>query len=308
MPTRRGTLSTSRTSTVSPFIFSRLSVASEHHPTRNEDALLVDPRRGLAAVLDGVGGSAAGDVASRLGAQTIKQTWKNIHPLQQLADSSTFDPLSTVRQLILEAQQQICEDGSRRVTQADPRNEDYPGATVVLAILHRTPEHPDGYMMSYAHVGDSRIYLLRGRETLQRLTTDDGYFTLQVEHQMLSEDDAQRIDQAMHAEELTPMERAHFERRNGITQSLSYVVKSEYLDIHVGQVLLAPGDRVLLCSDGIHDNLTDNEIAETLRRASRTNVAHRLVERAVLRSHEPKKSCIRAKADDMTAIVITVKS
>jgi serine/threonine protein phosphatase PrpC len=58
----------------------------------------------------------------------------------------------------------------------------------------------------------------------------------------------------------------------------------------------------LLCSDGIHDNLTDAEIETTLRQEARTIIARQLVQHAIDRSHE---ECLRAKKDDMSAVVIT---
>src|SRR5437667_8197093 len=59
-----------------PFTFARYSVACERHPNRNEDSLLADERTGLAAVFDGVGGSAAGEIASQTAARSAHHGWK----------------------------------------------------------------------------------------------------------------------------------------------------------------------------------------------------------------------------------------
>ncbi len=72
--------------------------------------------------------------------------------------------------------------------------------------------------------------------------------------------------------------------------------------IHTAQTVIAPGDRMLLCSDGIHDNLTDAEIETIVPCGAHTVVARHLVQRALDRSRE---ECLRAKKDDMSAIVIT---
>ncbi len=98
-------------------------------------------------------------------------------------------------------------------------------------------------------------------------------------------------------------EHSYFAKRNGITQSLG---QHKPLDIHLGQSTLNPGDRILLCTDGIHDNLTDQEIADTLAQSGKTTVAKRLVQQAIERSHQHDDTTIRAKADDMSALVITV--
>src|SRR5215469_1757954 len=59
-----------------PLTFARSSAASEEHPERNEDFIIVDAVRGLAAVFDGVGGIAGGEVASRIAGRTIRTEWK----------------------------------------------------------------------------------------------------------------------------------------------------------------------------------------------------------------------------------------
>src|SRR5712691_13304287 len=65
-----------RTSELTPFTFARHSVACERHPDRNEDSIITDVRSGLAAVFDGVGGSAAGEIASQTAARATRQGWK----------------------------------------------------------------------------------------------------------------------------------------------------------------------------------------------------------------------------------------
>src|SRR5947209_8239397 len=58
------------------FTFSRHTVACERHPERNEDTIITDERSGLAAVFDGVGGSAAGEIASQIAARSTLESWK----------------------------------------------------------------------------------------------------------------------------------------------------------------------------------------------------------------------------------------
>ena len=94
-----------------------------------------------------------------------------------------------------------------------------------------------------------------------------------------------------------------FEKRNGIMQRLGHFTpKAPSLTIHTAQTVIAPGDRMLLCSDGVHDNLTDAEIETIVQCRACTVVACHLVQRALDRSRE---ECLRAKKDDMSAIVIT---
>src|SRR6266571_2596014 len=173
--------------------------------------------------------------------------------------------------------------------------------TVAIAALCHHPGKNE-FNMVYAHVGDSRVYLLKKGEPLQRLTIDDGLLGKLIENEIVNEEDARRIDQAMHAEDLTDAEISYFRMRGGITQALGGPLPPE---IHIDQIPIAIGDRILLCTDGIHDNLTDLEIEEILRKAPRNAAARLLVEYALLRSREERQITIRAKPDDMTAIVLT---
>ncbi len=177
----------------------------------------------------------------------------------------------------------------------------YPKTTGVLVVFcHHKDE--DGYTMVSAHVGDSRIYLLREHASLVRLTQDDGLLTTLIQSQTISQTDALRIDQASDASQLSEAELEYFNKRYGVTQMLG---DEQPPVIHVQQTPLLPGDRILLCSDGIHDNLLDQEIEALLRNGASTTVANLLVESAVQRSHQDSTTTIRAKLDDMSALVVT---
>lgn len=310
-----------------PFTFALSTEAHEGHPERNEDTILIDRQRGLAAVFDGVGGAEAGEVASQVGARTMRRAWKRLVQQKQPGDSSNMlilndglDVESILCQLVQEAHEAIRAEGERRVKRAKKSKEtpaeainpetkedkeekdNYPETTAAVALLCRQAG-PEGYCMGIAHIGDSRVYLLRPDQPLQRLTSDDGYFMLKIQDNTINEEDALRIDQATEAEQLSDTEREIFNKRNGITQSLGHITpKNPTLTIHTAQVVVSTGDRVLLCSDGIHDNLTDAEIEAILRQGARTTVARHLVQRAIDRSREES---LRAKRDDMSAIVIT---
>jgi protein phosphatase len=158
--------------------------------------------------------------------------------------------------------------------------------------------------MVFAHVGDSRIYLLRPHETLKRLTSDDGLLAKLVDNQVINDSDAQRIDQAMQAEQLSDTEYSYFRLRGGITQALG---GPQPPTIHLNQVAIYPGDRVLLCTDGIHDNLVDGEIEDIVKDGARTTVARLLIESSIRRSHEERISTVRAKPDDMSAVVMSCR-
>ncbi len=289
------------------FSFAYSTSASERHPERNEDTLLVDQRRGLAAVFDGVGGSAAGEIASQLAASVVKEGWKRHLKAQareavaHLGPYVDLDVPTILRELISEAHQQIRSDGVKRSTEQDKGRAwlDDQATTVALAVIVHAAEN--GYELIYAHVGDSRIYLLREQATLERLSEDDSILTELVKNHDLTAAQALHIDQATQEDDLSDIELACFQQRNGITQAVG---DSQSLQIHVAQKPLFPGDRILFCTDGIHDNLTDAEIEQILRKGKHVTAARRLVNRALQRSREDRTS-LRAKGDDMSAVVVT---
>ncbi|MBA2286040.1 MAG: serine/threonine-protein phosphatase [Ktedonobacteraceae bacterium] len=287
------------------FVLARYSIAHERHPDRNEDSLIADDYSGLAAVFDGVGGSAAGEIASRTAAHATLDSWRQtLRRVQPGRLSRGFldycdkiDLPACLEGLIEQADDLVRTAGAKRAGTDDL------ATTVALAALCQSPSQK-GYTMFHAHVGDSRIYLLRGNEPLKRLTSDDGLLGKLVENKIITETDALRIDQARHIEDLTDVELSYFRLRGGITQALGGPVPPT---IHTSQTTIYPGDRVLLCTDGIHDNLTDQEITDILKIGARTSVARILVEHALERSHQERHTTIRAKPDDMTAVVITCR-
>lgn len=288
-----------------PFTFAHYSVACERHPNRNEDTILIEKRRGMVGVFDGVGGSAAGEIASQTAARSILHGWR--HELQHLQkgnratglleDENSIDLCSVLEHLVKEADEQVRTEGAQKAGTDDL------ATTMAIAALVRHPGKL-GYTLMYAHVGDSRIYLLRHNGPLQRLTSDDGLLAKLVENQVVSSDDALRIDQAMHSDQLTDTELGYFRLRGGITQALGGPFPPS---IHISSISVYPGDRILLCTDGIHDNLIDEEIERILRVGPRPAVARLLVEKSIERSHQERDSTVRSKPDDMSAVVLTCR-
>jgi PPM family protein phosphatase len=289
-----------------PFTFARHSVPHEWHPDRNDDMLLVDAARGLAAVFDGVG-HGPGYVASNMATQIVRQRWRLAHSqpsllkIDTVMDQEALD--AEIRTLLFETNHAIYLEGEQRTRHlSDPNEKDrnFPATTVALVVLSRKANERR-YVLTCAHVGDSRVYLLPQDGELQRLTDDDGFLSLRLKDGSINNDDALRIDQATALEQLNAVELGYFSWRNGITQSLG----EPEIDVHIGHAEVATGDRILLCSDGIHDNLTDRELATFLHKGKRTTAARLLVRHAIARSHEDEQVVIRAKRDDMSAIVIT---
>jgi protein phosphatase len=207
--------------------------------------------------------------------------------------------------LIEDAHQEVCLEGERRAMSMDSliASAFYPATTIVMVLFSKPVDVPQSYRMSYAHIGDSRIYLSRqGKQELQRLTDDDGFLALKLQEGLIDPEDVMRIDQATTYDELNDLEQYCFDNRNAITQALG---SRKPLEIHVNTIDVQPGDRILLCSDGIHDNLTDKELAPLVQQSGRTTAAKKIVQRAVDCANSESLTNMRAKCDDMSAVVIS---
>ncbi len=240
-----------------------------------EDVLLIDRRRGLVALLDAVGGRGNWRVAATEAARTIHVGWKH-------TDCA-----------LAEKQEQRLADLIERANTSVaalpiPEGQRPPGTTIVLAAFSSN-------QMTYAHVGDSRIYLLR-RGQLRRLTEDDGYFPFTVHKGWLSPEESVRIEQTGEHSALSETDLKHFHCRNKITCAVGW---SDFRP-HTGTLPLLAGDVLLFCTDGIHDNLTDLEIEAVLKKEVVESSARRLVRTAYQRSRQEH---LRAKPDDISAIV-----
>jgi|Deesub1362A_J573_1020465.scaffolds.fasta_scaffold00080_35 protein phosphatase len=186
---------------------------------KNEDGLCVNGEYGLFAVADGMGGHQAGEVASRLALAVLNQQF------QRLVDESG-DVGNSLLQAVKEANRQVFEESSR--------NETYNGmGTTLSACVIR------GDRLFLAHVGDSRVYLVRSEEMLQ-LTEDHS-----VIQELLNEGRIRAEDVPLHL------------YRNVLSRALGTEAE---LEVDLRQVAVRAGDRVLLCTDGLTNQVPDETI------------------------------------------------
>jgi protein phosphatase len=177
----------------------------------NEDALIIEPRIGLYAVLDGMGGANAGDIASQLARDTIREFV--LHRRLTLAPAALIDAA-------------IVAGSTAVFTAAQQHRERHGMGTTVVACLVVDPRR-----VVIGHVGDSRAYLLRdGR--LQAMTRDHTIVEELVERGLLSADEAERHPY-----------------KNVLSRNLGAKPETR---VDVVELELRPGDRLLLCSDGLY--------------------------------------------------------
>lgn len=216
-----------------------LRSASASHPglvrPNNEDSLFAGNR--LIAVADGVGGQAAGEVASKL-------TIEAVAPV----DTADFeDPVEALRSAVTLASQRI-----RDAAADEPARS---GMATTLTALLLT-----GDTLVLAHAGDSRAYLLHEGEIAQ-ITRDDTFVQALVDEGCITAEQA----------EVHP-------QKSLVTRVLQgSPVEATYLEMEP-----VPGDRYLLCSDGLTDAAAVSAIADALREESDLDsCAARLVELAL---------------------------
>lgn len=212
----------------------------------NEDALACDAVAGVAVLADGMGGYAAGEVASGAAAAQIASDLARLKV--EYPNVSPADLMQAMHDSIRRVNTQIY-----RAAHKDPR---YTGMGTTLVAAAFT-----GQVAVIAHAGDSRAYLLRDQR-LRHMTKD---------HSLLQE----RIDLGI----LQADDPAGDSMRNLITRALGV---DPNLEPEIGVHGLRDGDLVLLCSDGLNDMISDAQIEQVLRDKGDTpaEAAKQLVEQA----------------------------
>ena len=211
----------------------------------NEDNFGIDRELGLFIVADGMGGHAAGEVASRMAIELIldytRRTAHSDEPYLTGFNSRYSRAGNRLCSAIILANQVISDAAANR--------EDWQGmgTTVVAAWINSADSR-----LTIAHVGDSRVYLVRHGQIKQ----------LTVDHSLVEE----HIREGL----ITRAEAQHSAFRNMITRALGY---RERVTPDINELTIEPGDKLLLCSDGLNTMLSDLEILQVIRPNSNLTVA-----------------------------------
>ena len=209
----------------------RLSWAVATHPglrrDSNEDAYVSRPDLGLFLVADGMGGHAAGEIASKLTADTIEAFANDTRSRDTNRTwPFSFDPSLSVDANRLKAAFRLA---NRQVAVRMESAHELRGmATTASAVL--LDGRKDSMHAAIGHVGDSRVYLYRGAE-LRQLTEDHSWVGEQIRSGVMSDADARRHPW-----------------RNVVTRAIAGGADPE---VDVIEMTMEPGDRLLLCSDGL---------------------------------------------------------
>lgn len=242
------------------------SARSPDKETANEDALAIVPlgaRSGVLVLADGMGGTRAGEAASRAAVQVIAAA---LQPLEELAHHGQMEE-STLRAGVL--------TGIEHANAAVRALANGSGTTVVVAALH------EGVVRTY-HVGDSLALLVGGRGKVKLQTVSHSPVGLAVEAGVLDADDAM-----------------HHEDRHLVLNMLG----SDEMRIEMSSPMrLAAMDRLLLASDGLTDNLFESEIVQAICHGQAMDAVNR-VTTAALERMTKATSGQPSKPDDLSAIL-----
>lgn len=214
--------------------------------SNNEDSFAINLDLSLFMVADGMGGHAAGEVASKMAVKTvcdhIKRAARSHEPFLGSYRNDLSPEANRLGSAFLLANQVIY--------QAARENREWfgMGTTLDAAWL---PD-PDGNRMVIAHVGDSRIYLVRD-EKMRRLTKDHSLVEEQVEQGLISAKEASRS-----------------KVRNMITRAMG---QSRQVNVDLAELDIEPGDRLILCTDGLNGMVRDHAIERIVNQSERPEEA-----------------------------------
>ncbi|MDE2291111.1 MAG: Stp1/IreP family PP2C-type Ser/Thr phosphatase [Elusimicrobia bacterium] len=223
---------------------SPLEIAGKTDPgkvrERNEDSLGLIPELGLAVVADGMGGHNSGEVASSLAVDTILAFARDFlgggrNAVPEGGDAS-LSPRARQLTHFIESANTVIFEKSRAF-----KKDQGMGTTVVAALA-------DEKGLTVAHVGDSRLYVLRGG-SIERLTEDHSLVQDQVRHGLITPEQA---------------DKSHLQ--NILTRALG---TEEKVKVDVSDHPVLPGDVFMLCSDGLTKMVSEPEMQKVLASTAR---------------------------------------
>ena len=230
---------------------------------KNQDAYLVAPDLRLFGVADGMGGHNGGEVASDLAVRTIDAHVRAHRAVLESARAVPIEPCDDVARLFVEAVRRA----NRVIHEAGKEDPELTGmGTTASGVLFT------GDRAIVAHVGDSRVYLVRDDRILQ-VTDDHSLVYQQVKAGLITEEQARK----------SPF-------KNVIMRSVGV---AEDVEVDVVEVDVRSGDTFLACSDGLSNLVDDAEIATIVRE----HFLHRVPEVLVDLANE------RGGGDNITVVV-----
>jgi protein phosphatase len=234
----------------------------------NEDNFGYDSRYGIFVVCDGMGGQAAGEVASKMGVDVLLNYFRNEASAADINSTNGQNGSAGATRLaeaIKLANQTIFKAGQEQ------HGRNGMGSTIVAALVR-------GNSLAIGHVGDSRIYLVR-QGTIQQLTQDHSLVMEQVRRGYITLEQAQKS-----------------EMQNIILRALG---SEEAVEADVEDLVALPGDILLMTSDGLTRHVQDEEILSIVKTsASLQQACSELVKTARDRGGDDNITCLLVRIVD----------
>jgi len=203
----------------------------------NEDSYFADPDLKLFVVADGMGGHAAGEVASKIAVDSIQEFIRFTNDDKDITWPYEYDETLSLAGNRLKT---AIQSAHAKVLEATSQKKEFQGmATTVVSILVTDSK------AEVAHVGDSRAYLVR-EEKLIQLTSDHSW-----------------VNEQLRTGAITSAQARNHPYRNIVTRALG---GPNPVDVDVTEEPMQDGDIVLLCSDGLNTMIVDDEILEIINR------------------------------------------
>ena len=232
----------------------------------NEDSFLADEGMGLFMVLDGIGGHLAGEVASKLGLNAIKE-----NVMRSLTDKRFAGSQISSREIQILNESLVL--ANKVIYEAANSQPEYSGMGTTVASLLLGVEN-----IAIAHVGDSRIYLIR-ENSIEQLTEDHSFVVEQIKRGVITSEEAEKSGM-----------------KNIITRALG---AEELLTPTLDEIIPFDNDIFLICSDGLTDLVTDDELLEIILR--NRHVLDHAIQNLLDKANE------KGGKDNITAILISIE-
>lgn len=207
--------------------------------SNNEDNLYLDEKQGLLVVADGMGGHASGETASRLAVNVIRDYFQGPQKIIGDYNHSYSEATNKLNCAIRLANMAVYE-----AAQSSPQLTGM-GTTIAAVLL-------TGNKLSIAHIGDSRVYLIRAGN-IDQLTDDHSVVSEQVKRDMITKEEA-----------------AKSEIKNILTKALGISAETE---ADLDELTVFDNDILLLCTDGLSNMVTDEAALEIIAFAANSAAA-----------------------------------
>ena len=260
---------------------------NENDPERkNEDAYFCLRRKNAFAVFDGMGGHAAGEIASQIARDDCQRKFEE-----------------SPRALSETEMMKMISDASDHIYTEAKKDPDLRGMGTTASVVQIVKTHEGKKKAMIANVGDSRVYIQRASGALEQATIDDSWMKSVLESTGRGKEVRKfqlKLSNAASNEELSEEEQKFWKYRNWIVNALG----GEVCEPKIYSVDINEGDTIIITSDGIHDILTDEEISEIVKGSGDAqSKAMRLVQASVEKNRQ-KGFRHKERGDDKTALVI----